>query len=251
MGEDEVLLKAEDLSKSFGGVKAVNGVSFELHKGEILGIIGPNGSGKTTLVNLVTGFVRKDSGKVVYNGKDITKWSAHKIADAGLTRTFQIMRPYPTLPAFKNIIPPLYSPRARRAARGKLGDRDTVAIDILEDAGFERDAYVPYKLAGALPLGYLKRLELCRCLALSPEVVICDEIFSGLSMAEIATMIPIVERLQMDGMALIMIEHRLRELFRVTDRVMVMNFGEKIAEGIPEEVMKNKRVRKAYLGEEV
>jgi branched-chain amino acid transport system ATP-binding protein len=250
MGNDGIVLRVENLKKAFGGVQAVAGVSFKLHKGEILGIIGPNGSGKTTLVNLTTGFVKKDAGTVFYKDKDITKWSAHKIADAGLTRTFQIMRPYPTLPAYKNLIPPLYSPRARRTARGKLGDRNAVAIDILEDAGFERDAYVPYKLAGALPLGYLKRLELCRCLALSPEIIICDEVFSGLSMAEIATMVPIVERLQMDGISLIMIEHRLRELFRVADRVMVMNFGVKIADGIPHEVMQNEEVRKAYLGEE-
>lgn len=250
MDEEEVLLEGKNLSKSFGGVKAVDDVSFKLHAGEVIGIIGPNGSGKTTLVNLITGFVKKDSGKVFFKGKDITKWSVHKLANSGLARTFQIVRPYRTLPAFKNIIPALYSPRARRSDRGKLGDRDAVAIDILEDAGFERDAYVPYKLAGALPLGYLKRLELCRCLALSPEVIICDELFSGLSMAEIATMLPIVERLQMDGMTLIMIEHRLRELFKVANRVIVMNFGKKIAEGVPKEVMVDQKVRKAYLGEE-
>jgi len=251
MSEERFLLEGKNLSKSFGGVKAVDNVSLKLHEGEIVGIIGPNGSGKTTLVNLITGFVKKDSGKVFFKDKDITKWSAHKIANSGLTRTFQIVRPYLTLPAFKNIIPALYSPRAKRAARGELGDRDAVAIDILEDAGFERDAYVPYKLAGVLPLGYLKRLELCRCLALSPEVIICDELFSGLSMAEIATMLPIVERLQMDGMTLIMIEHRLRELFRVANRVIVMNFGEKLAEGTPGEVMADEKVKKAYLGEEV
>ena len=131
-----------------------------------------------------------------------------------------------------------------------MGDRDAVAIDILEEIGFERDAYVPYKLAGSLPLGYLKRLELARCVAMRPEVIICDEVFSGLSIAEIVTMVPIIEKLQMNGISLIMIEHRLKELFRVANRVMVMNFGEKLAEGIPEEVMKQKNVREAYLGTE-
>jgi len=247
----EVLLQVKSVSKSFGGVKAVNNVSFDLFSGEILGIIGPNGSGKTTLVNIITGFVKPDSGRVFAKDKELTKLEPHKIADLGITRTFQIMRPYYTLSAFKNLIVPLYSPRVRRTSGGRLGDRDAVAIDLLEDIGFERDAFVPYKLASALPQGYLKRLELARCLALRPEIVICDELFSGLSMSEIATMVPIVERLQMDGMTIVMIEHRLRELFRVANRVMVMNFGEKIAEGTPEEVMANEEVREAYLGMEV
>jgi ABC-type branched-subunit amino acid transport system ATPase component len=247
----EILLQVRNVSKSFGGVRAVNNVSFDLHRGEILGIIGPNGSGKTTLLNLITGFVSKDSGKVVFKDKDITRWPAHKIANAGLVRTFQLARPYATLPAFKNLIPPLFSPRSKRSAMGKLGDRDAVAIDLLEDVGFERDAHVPYKLAGSLPLGYLKRLEFARCLAMKPEVICCDEVFSGLSMAEIASMLPLIERLKSDNITLIMIEHRLRELFQVADRTLVMNFGEKIAEGDPREVIKDKNVRRAYLGGEV
>lgn len=250
MGE-EFFLQVKNLSKAFGGVRAVNDVSFELYRGEILGIIGPNGSGKTTLLNLVTGFVRKESGSVIFKGKDITNWPAHKISDEGLVRTFQIVRPYITLPAYKNLIPPLYSPRSKRSARGKLGDRDAVAIDLLEEVGFERDAYVPYKLAGSLPLGYLKRLELARCLAMKPDMICCDEVFSGLSMAEIASMIPLMEQLQAAGITIIMIEHRLRELFRVANKVLVMNFGEKIAQGTPAEVMRYEKVKRAYLGEEV
>lgn len=245
---NEAILKVREVSKSFGGIKAVDGVSFDLAQGEILGIIGPNGSGKTTLINLITGFVKKDSGQVFFKDKNISKLPPHRIADLGVARTFQIMRPYYTLPAYKNLIVPLYSPRARREAGGGLGDRDAVAIDLLEEVGFERDAYVPYKLASTLPLGYLKRLELSRCLALRPEVIIGDETFSGLSMAEIASMVRLMEKLQMRGITLIMVEHRLRELFRLANRVMVMNFGEKIAEGIPEEVMNTKKVREAYLG---
>jgi len=248
---EEIILRVSGASKSFGGIKAVNNVSFELAKGEIVGVIGPNGSGKTTLVNLITGFVKKDSGKVFFKNKDITKLPPHKIADLGIVRTFQVMRPYHSLPAYKNLIVPLYSPRVKRTSGGKLGDRNAVAIDILEEIGFERDAYVPYKLASSLPLGYLKRLELARCLALKPEIIMCDEVFSGLSMSEIVTAIPIMERLQMDGITLIMIEHRLRELFRLANRVIVMNFGEKIADGIPKEVMENKKVKEAYLGTEV
>lgn len=243
-----VLLQVRNVSKSFGGLRAVDDVSLDLHNGEIVGIIGPNGSGKTTLVNLITGFVRKDTGRVFFQGRDITNLAPHRIADLGLVRTFQVMRPYYSLPAYKNLIVPLYAPRVKRTKAGKLGDRDAVALDILEDVGFERDAYVPYKPASTLPTGYLKRLELSRCLALRPEVIICDEIFSGLSPSEIASMVPIIERLQMEGITLMMIEHRLRELFRVANRVVAMNFGEKVAEGPPEEVMENEQVKEAYLG---
>jgi branched-chain amino acid transport system ATP-binding protein len=248
--EEKLLLKVENVSKSFGGVQAVLNVSLALKKGHILGIIGPNGSGKTTLANLTTGFVKPDSGKVYFKDHDITGAPPHKIANLGLTRTFQVMRPYHSLSAYKNLIVPLNSPRVRKTRAGKLGDTDAVAIDILEEIGFERDARVPYKTAGSLPLGYLKRLELGRCFALNPEVIICDEIFSGLSMSEITSMIPLLERLQMDGVTLVMIEHRLRELFRLADKVIVMNFGQKIAEGPPKEVLDNPEVKKAYLGRE-
>ena len=250
----EPLLSVEDVNKAFGGVQALSAVSFELFPGDILGVIGPNGSGKTTLVNVITGFVRPDSGRIVFKGRDITGWPPHKIADAGLTRTFQVMRPYFSLPAYKNLIVPLISPRARRPGGwrggGRLGSRDAVAVDILEEIGFERDSYVPYKAASALPTGYLKRLELARCLALRPEVIICDEVFSGLSMSEMASMVPLMEKLQMEGVTLIMVEHRLRELFRLSGRVMVLNFGAKVAEGTPDEVMANEEVKTAYFGSE-
>jgi branched-chain amino acid transport system ATP-binding protein len=248
------LLSVKAVSKSFGGIRALNNVSFDLHQGEILGIIGPNGSGKTTVVNCITGFIKKTSGKVFFQGKDISSKPPHKIADLGVTRTFQIMRPYYSLPAYKNLVIPLSSPRAKRTGGwrggGRLGDRNTVGIDILEEIGFERDSFVPYKVASTLPTGYLKRLELARCLALKPEIIICDEIFSGLSMSEIASMVPLIERLQMDGITLIMIEHRLRELFQVANRVMMLNFGTKLMEGRPDEVMADERVKTAYFGSE-
>ena len=246
----EPLLQVTRLSKSFGGVQAIMNVSFELAKGEILGVIGPNGSGKTTLVNLITGFVKPSAGMISFKGVDITGFPPHKIANMGLTRTFQVMRPYHSLSAYKNLIVPLNSPRVRKTTGGTLGDIDAVAIDILEEVGFERDARVPYKTAGSLPLGYLKRLELGRCIALRPEVIICDEVFSGLSMSEISSLIPLMEKLRMEGITMMMIEHRLRELFRLTNRVVVLTFGQKIAEGTPEEVMSNQQVRDAYLGTE-
>ncbi len=251
---DGPILRVEGVSKAFGGVKALEGVSFEVRPGEIFGIIGPNGSGKTTLANCITGFVRADSGRVFFKGREITGLPPHRIANMGLTRTFQVMRPYYSLPAYKNLIVPLFSPRARKLGGwrggGKLGDRNTVAVDILEEIGFERDSYVPYKLASALPTGYLKRLELARCMALRPELIICDEVFSGLSMSEIASMVPLIEKLRMGGVTLVMIEHRLRELFKVADRVMVLNYGVKLTEGPPEEVVEDERVKEAYLGSE-
>jgi branched-chain amino acid transport system ATP-binding protein len=252
--KQEPILKVRETTKNFGGILALNRVSFDVHEGEILGIIGPNGSGKTTLINCITSFIKMSSGKVFFRERDISSLSAHKIADMGITRTFQIMRPYYSLPAYKNLVIPLFSPRAKRTGGwrggGKLGDRDTVGIDILEEIGFERDSFVPYKTASTLPTGYLKRLELGRCLALRPEVIFCDEVFSGLSMSEIASMIPLIERLQMDGITLIMIEHRLRELFSVANRIMVLNFGEKLMEGTPSDVMENKKVKEAYFGTE-
>jgi len=251
---EKPILQVREVTKTFGGILALNRVSFDVHEGEILGIIGPNGSGKTTLINCITGFIKMASGKVIFQGKDISGKKAHKIADMGLTRTFQIMRPYYSLPAYKNLVIPLFSPRAKRTGGwrggGKLGDRNTVGIDILEEIGFERDSFVPYKIASTLPTGYLKRLELARCLALRPEMILCDEIFSGLSMSEIASMVPLIERLQMDGITLIMIEHRLRELFRVASRIMVLNFGEKLMEGTADEVMADERVKEAYFGSE-
>jgi branched-chain amino acid transport system ATP-binding protein len=248
----EPLLAVEDITKAFGGVLALSSVDLAVYPGDIVGIIGPNGSGKTTLVNAITGFIKADKGRVRFKGKDITNWKPHRIADIGLTRTFQVMRPYFSLPAFKNLIVPLFSPRARRTGGwrggGKTGSRDTVAVDILEEIGFERDSYVPYKMASSLPTGYLKRLELARCLAMRPEIVICDEVFSGLSMSEMASMVPLMEKLQMEGITLIMVEHRLRELFRLANRVMVLNFGCKIAEGTSTEVMADKQVKEAYFG---
>jgi len=248
------VLRVTGVSKTFGGIQALLNVSFVVQQGEVFGIMGPNGSGKTTLINCITGFIKMDSGKVVYKDKEISNKSPRQIANLGVTRTFQIMRPYYSLPTYKNLVIPLFSPRARRTGGwrggGKLGDRETVSIDILEEIGFERDSFVPYKLASTLPTGYLKRLELARCLALRPDVILCDEVFSGLSMSEIASMVPLIEKLQMDGITLIMVEHRLRELFRVANRVMVLNFGQKLTEGVPEEVMRDERVKEAYLGSE-
>ena len=248
--EDKTILKVEGLSKNFGGVAAMVKVSFSLDKGELLGIIGPNGSGKTTLVNLLTGFVKPDSGRVTYKGVDLTGKMPYKIAEVGVARTFQMVKPFYHLPAYKNLIIPLYSSRVKRLRGGQYGERDDVAIDLLEEVGFERDSSVPYKVASSLPHGYLKRLELARCLALRPDLLILDELFSGMSMSEVASTLPIIERMNGEGLSIIMIEHRLKELFRITHRVIALNFGEKIADGSPREIMESAAVKAAYLGSE-
>ena len=160
-------------------------------------------------------------------------------------------KPFYQLPAFKNLVVPLISPRVKRLAGGAYGDRDAVAKDLLEEVGFERDSWVISKQASVLPHGYLKRLELARCLALRPDVLVLDELFSGLSLAEVASLVPVIEKLMVQGKTIVMVEHRLKELFRIADRVIVLNFGQKIAEGEPEAVMVQDDVRKAYLGSEV
>jgi len=249
--EGETLLNVEHLGKHFGGVQAVFDVSFVLRKGEFLGMIGPNGSGKTTLVNLITGFVRPDSGKVIYRGEEITGKRPYTIAGLGIARTFQMVRLFYNLPAYKNLIIPLSSSRVKKLRGGEYGERDDVAVDLLDDMGFERDSFVPYKLAGSLPHGYLKRLDLARAMALRPDLLILDELFSGMAMSEVASTLPLIEKFHEEGLTIIMIEHRLRELFRVVDRVFVLNYGEKIADGSPQEVMNSDAVKKAYLGIEV
>ncbi|MDY7035687.1 MAG: ABC transporter ATP-binding protein [Thermodesulfobacteriota bacterium] len=245
----EPILKATGMRKLFGGVVALQDVSFKLRQGEFLGLIGPNGSGKTTLINLITGFIKPDRGEVIYKGKKITGRRPNRIANLGIGRTFQMVKPFHGLPTFKNLIVPLCSPRVKnQLAEGKYGDRDAIAIDLLEEVGFERDSSVPYQSADILPHGYLKRMELARCLALQPDLIILDELFSGMSMAEVASTMSVIEKLQMQGQTIIMVEHRIKELFRIADRIIVLNWGMKIAEGPPQDIIENKEVRKAYIG---
>jgi branched-chain amino acid transport system ATP-binding protein len=243
-------LKIENLRKTFGGVVAVDDVSFEVEQGTLLGIIGPNGSGKTTTVNLITGFLKPDSGKVLFKGRDIAGLRASKITNLGIGRTFQMVKPFYRLPAFKNLVVPLFSPRVKKMG-GHYGEKDTLALDILEDIGFERDSAVPYKPASILPHGYLKRLEMARVIALQSELIVFDELYSGLTLAEVATISPMIEKLVEAGKTIIMVEHRLKELFKIAHKIMVLDQGKKIAEGPPKEIMKQPSVKKAYLGVEL
>ena len=153
-----------------------------------------------------------------------------------------MVKPFYQLPAYKNMIIPLYSPRVKQRVGGKFGDRDAVALDLLEEVGFERDSFVAYKTASVLPQA--------KAIALQPDLYILDELFSGLSLAEVAGIVPIIEKLRQNGKTIIMIEHRLKELFRIADRILVLNQGEKIAEGTADVVMESDAVKKAYLGSE-
>ncbi len=243
-------LQIDRVTKRFGGITAVNDVSFSLDEGSLLGIIGPNGCGKTTLVNLITGFLRPSDGKVFYRGKDITGWRPSRIANLGIGRTFQIVKPFYRLPAFKNLVIPLSSPKVKEMGE-HYGDKDSTALDILEEIGFERDSSVPFQPARVLPHGYLKRLEMGRVMALQSNLIIFDELYSGLSLAEVASITPVIKSFAAAGKTIIMIEHRLKELFRIADRVLVMDQGAVIAEGSSKTIMRDERVQKAYLGIEL
>jgi len=245
------ILEVKGITKTFGGVTALDDVSVNIEENTLLGIIGPNGSGKTTFVNIVTGFVSPNKGSVLFKGKEMVGLSPYTITNKGIGRAFQMVKPFFHLPAFKNIIVPLSSPRVKASSGGAYGDKDAIALDILEEVGFERDSSVPYKAASVLPHGYLKRLELARLIALKSDIFILDELFSGLSIAEVMGIVPIIEKILSEGKTVIMVEHRLKELFRIADKVIVLNYGKKIKEGPPKEILEDEEVKRAYLGVEV
>lgn len=242
------ILKLDSISKSFGGVRAVDSVSFEVNEGDFLGIIGPNGAGKTTLLNLVTGFLKPNTGTVFYRGKNITGWQPHKICELGVARTLQMVRPFYHMPAYKNIIIPLCSTRALKLSGSRYGEKDDIALDYLEEVGFERDTSVPFKPAGILPHGYVKRLELARALAMQPELLVLDELFSGMSMSEVASTMFVIEKQREKGITIIMVEHRVKEMVRVANRLLLLNYGKLIVEGSPLEVVSSPEAIQAYLG---
>ena len=249
--EKDLILRIEGLNKSFGGISAIKDLDLDVQEGELLGIIGPNGSGKTTLINIITGFIKSDRGRIFFKEKEITWMKPYKIAEMGIVRSFQFVRPFYQIPAYKNVVIPLCSNRVKKIRGGRYGKRDEVALDLLEEVGFERDSRIPYRETSTLPHGYLKRLELARCIALEPELLILDEILSGMSKPEVSSTIPIIEKLHSQGLTIIMIEHRIKELFQIADRIIVLNFGEKIADGLPNEVIQKEEVKMAYIGGKV
>jgi branched-chain amino acid transport system ATP-binding protein len=238
------LLEVKNLTKRFGGLIAVNNVCFQVEEGEIVGIIGPNGAGKTTLFNLITGYLKPDSGKVLFKGEDITGLSPNKIANKGLVRTFQIVRPFRHLPTIANVLVALKSYRGtRRIEWVKTPERK--AMEMLEDVGLSEMMMEP---AENLSHGDLKRLEMARAMALEPEIILLDEPFGGLNPIETEYMVKSIQRMHLDGHTMVMVEHKLHALMKLVKRVLVMHYGEIIAEGTPEEIAKNKKVVEVYLG---
>jgi branched-chain amino acid transport system ATP-binding protein len=247
-------LEIKKLTKSFGGLRAVNDVGFSMERDEILGLIGPNGAGKTTLLRLITGILKPDSGTVRFMGKEIVGRKTWDIVNMGIACTFQNMRPFRRLPIIANVMVSCLSPRAMKS--GEWVKRlEAKAMDALEFAGISDMAR---EKASTLSQGDLKRLEVARAVATEPELLLLDEPFGGLSPAETDLMALSIKRLHKggrfgrlhsEGPAMIIVEHKLQWLMKIVDRIIVLNFGTIIANGTPDEIVKDRRVIEAYLGE--
>jgi len=235
------LLDVDGASKRFGGVQAVDDVSLHLDQGEILGIIGPNGAGKTSLFNLITGTIRTDSGRISLGGTDITAFSPHRRARAGIGRTFQVVRPFERMTVAENVMVPMlvHTPNVK-SAREK-------AETLLEELGI---GHITDLDVSALTLVQRKRVEVARALATEPKVLLLDEVLAGLNSREVVDVLPFVTDVRSRGVSIIMIEHLVKALTSVSDRVVVLDRGRLIAEGKSEDVLKDPAVITAYLGED-
>jgi branched-chain amino acid transport system ATP-binding protein len=233
------VLRADRITVKFGGVTAVDDVSLSLGSGEILGLIGPNGAGKTTLFNAVTGFVPMHSGRITLLDKDITALPAFKRTRLGFGRTFQTERPFEELTVLENVLVAAFLTVGRRSEAERL------AMSVLEQVGLADRAHQP---ALDLNLARRRRLELAKALAVKPKVIFLDEIMAGLNPPALREMIAFVRSLSGQGLAILMVEHIMEAIIELSDHVIVLASGEKIAEGTPQQVTSNERVIEAYLG---
>jgi branched-chain amino acid transport system ATP-binding protein len=239
----ERILEVDGLSKRFGGFVALDAVSLHLDEGERLGLIGPNGSGKTTMINCISGALPCDGGAVIFKGQDVTRLPAYRRVRLGITRSFQIPRPFRSMSVLENLLIPLeYASPDRDRARDIRGE----AMAILELVGFEARAH---ESSASLTQVDLRKLELARALAARPALLVADEAMAGLSSAEVDDILAILFRLNERGVAVIMIEHIMRAVMRFSERVVVLDAGQKIAEGTPDQVVNDPAVERAYLGE--
>jgi len=237
------LLEVDGLTKRFGGFTALHRVSLSVRAGERFGLIGPNGSGKTTLINCVSGALAADGGRILFEGRDITTLAAHRRTRLGIVRSFQIPKPFTSMTVRENLgIPLEYAAHARSPA----GHADAEAAEILRTIGLEAKAHLrPAELTQI----EMRKLELARAMAARPTLLISDEAMAGLSSVEVDDILALLFRLNEQGITIVMIEHIMRAVMRFSERVVVLDAGERIAEGTPAEIVRNPAVEKAYLGE--
>lgn len=243
---EDTILQVSDLTKRFGGLTAVDDLSFQVFEQEILGLIGPNGAGKTTVFNCITGEYEPTSGNILFQGHDVTGYPTHELVKLGMNRTFQKFAPLKDRTVIENVELALAPDKVFTFNRpgGELKHR---AVEICERSGLAPDGE---KMPDELPHGGMIRLELARAIATKPDLLLIDEAFAGLSHSEVTEIATLLESLRQNGMTLIVVDHNMRGLFDLIDRALVIQFGTKIAEGPPESIKKDQTVRDAYLGEE-
>lgn len=254
--EQEVLLELDNIGISFGGLRAVDELSFKIHKGEIVGLIGPNGAGKTTVFNMITGVYQPTDGHIYWRGQDITGIPPHKIAETGIRRTFQTIRLFTDMTVLENVIAGQHLNIKQKWWQGLLNTPfqrqeearlKQTAMDVLEQLEL---ADVAHEIATSLPYGAQRRVEMARTLVGKPELIILDEPAAGLNEQESAELNVTIKQIRDSGITVILVEHDMSVVMNVTDNIVVINFGKKIAEGIPEQIRTNPQVIEAYLGQD-